>query len=190
MTLPRSNDPLVWIDCEMTGLDPEKDHILQISCFITDADLHLLDTNGFHTTIHQPQSVLDAMNPWCIETHGRTGLTAAVQRSTITPESAASSLLAYIQRYVPRKGVALLAGNSVHADRMFLAKQPYSQVLDWLHYRILDVSAIKEAARRWCKDEVLRDAPVKRGVHLAKDDILESIQEMSFYRERIFNSAT
>jgi oligoribonuclease (3'-5' exoribonuclease) len=170
----------------MTGLQPDIDHILQISCFITDANLHLLDTNGFHTTIHQPQSVLDNMNPWCIETHGRSGLTAAVQQSQTAPTTAATQLLSYIQRYVPRKGVALLAGNSVHADRMFLAKEPYAQVLEWLHYRILDVSAIKEAVRRWSGDDVLRDVPVKKGAHLAKDDVLESIEEMRFYKERIF----
>lgn len=173
----------------MTGLNPETDHIIEISCFVTDADLHLLDTTGFHSTVHQPKSVLDSMNEWCVRTHGQTGLTTAVLKSTVTPESAASSLLGYIQRYVPDRGVALLAGNSVHADRMFLAKQPYAPVLEWLHYRILDVSAIKEAARRWCRDEVLRDAPAKRGVHLARDDILESIREIAFYRGRIFDNA-
>ena len=173
----------------MTGLNPETDHILEISCFITDANLDLLDTTGFHTTIHQPKSVLDAMNPWCIRTHGQTGLTAAVLESTTSAETAASALLAYVQRFVPQKGVALLAGNSVHADRMFLAKDPYASVLGWLHYRILDVSAVKEAVRRWCREEVLRDAPVKKGVHAARDDILESIAEMKFYKERIFDGA-
>lgn len=173
----------------MTGLNPEIDHILEISCFITDANLHLLDTAGFHTVIHHPKSVLDAMNPWCIRTHGETGLTAAVLKSTTSAETAASSLLAYIQQYVPQKGVALLAGNSVHADRMFLAKDPYASVVGWLHYRILDVSAVKEGVRRWCSDEVLRDAPVKKGVHTARDDILESIAEMRFYKERIFDGA-
>nr|KMM72966.1 oligoribonuclease [Coccidioides posadasii RMSCC 3488] len=186
MALTRSNQPLVWIDCEMTGLDPETDHILQISCFLTDAGLNLLEPEGFHVTVHQPQYILSSMSSWCVSTHGHSGLTAAVLDSTTTPSEAASALLAYIQKYIPESRTALLAGNSVHADRAFLARKPYKTVVDWLHYRILDVSSVKEAARRWANDEVLRNAPEKKGAHLAKDDILESIEEMKFYRDRIF----
>lgn len=170
----------------MTGLDPETDHILQISCFITDADLNLLEPNGCHVTIHQPQYILSSMGAWCTSTHGQSGLTAAVLASTTTPSEAATALLTYIQRYIPQSRKALLAGNSVHADRAFLAREPYKKVMEWLHYRILDVSSVKEAVRRWAADEVLRDAPDKKGVHLAKDDILESIAEMKFYKERVF----
>ncbi|KAJ9265300.1 hypothetical protein DTO195F2_1912 [Paecilomyces variotii] len=186
MPLTRSSSPLVWIDCEMTGLDPSTDQILQICCFITDAQLQLLEPNGFEAVIHHPKSTLDSMNEWCIDTHGRTGLTAAVLSSSTTPSAAATDLLSYIKRYVPQPRTALLAGNSVHADRAFLSRGPYAQVLEWLHYRILDVSAIKEAARRWGSDELLRDVPPKKEVHLAKDDILESIEEMKFYKERLF----
>ncbi|OJJ51532.1 hypothetical protein ASPZODRAFT_57175 [Penicilliopsis zonata CBS 506.65] len=188
MPLTRSSDPLVWIDCEMTGLDSETDQIIQICCFITDADLNLLEPEGFETIIHQPDATMSAMSEWCIDTHSRSGLTAAVQASTITPSTAASSLLAYIQRYVPQPRVGLLAGNSVHADKAFLAKGPYAAVLQHLHYRIVDVSTIKEAARRWASDELLREVPPKREVHLARDDILESIEEMRFYREKLFSS--
>lgn len=170
----------------MTGLDPETDHVLQISCFITDADLNILEPNGFHATIHQPQYILSCMDTWCTTTHGRSGLTAAVLASTTTPPKAADALLAYIQTYIPESRKALLAGNSVHADRAFLAREPYKKVVDWLHYRILDVSSVKEAVRRWAADGALRDAPNKKGVHLAKDDILESIAEMKFYKDRIF----
>ncbi|KAE8348064.1 ribonuclease H-like domain-containing protein [Aspergillus coremiiformis] len=188
MPLARSSDPLVWIDKQMTGLDADKDHIIQICCFITDANLRLLEPNGFETVIHAPKTVMDTMSQWCIDTHGRTGLTAAVLASTVTPESAAADLLAYIQTYVPRPRTALLAGNSVHADKAFLSRGPYAKVLEWLHYRILDVSTIKEAARRWGADELLAAVPGKKEVHLAKDDILESLEEMRFYRERLFGS--
>ncbi|KAK2871779.1 hypothetical protein FQN49_002834 [Arthroderma sp. PD_2] len=186
MAIERSNEPLVWIDCEMTGLDPASDQILQICCYITDAQLNLLEPTGFEAIIHHPQETLDRMNAWCIDTHGRSGLTAAVLSSTTTAEEAASDLVAYIKRYIPKQRTALLAGNSVHADRAFLSHQPYSKALDWLHYRILDVSSVKEAVRRWSKDEVLRDAPAKKGIHLAREDILESIEEMKYYRQKVF----
>ncbi|EAW09755.1 oligoribonuclease [Aspergillus clavatus NRRL 1] len=189
MPLERSTDPLVWIDCEMTGLDPETDQILQICCYITDANLTLLDRTGFETIIHHPRSTLEAMSPWCIDTHGRTGLSAAVLASTTDAATAAADLLAYIQRFVPRPRTALLAGNSVHADKMFLARGPYAAVLGWLHYRILDVSAFKEAARRWGAEGLLADVPVKKEVHLAREDILESIEEMRFYKERLFGGS-
>ncbi|GAB1194576.1 hypothetical protein APSETT444_003822 [Aspergillus pseudonomiae] len=182
MPLARSSDPL------MTGLDSEKDQIIQICCFITDASLQLLDPHGFETVVNVSKTTLDNMSQWCIDTHGRTGLTAAVLASTVTPESAASELLAYIQQYVPQPRTALLAGNSVHADKAFLSRGPYAKVLEWLHYRILDVSTFKEAARRWGADELLAAVPRKKEVHLAKDDILESIEEMRFYKERLFGS--
>jgi oligoribonuclease len=170
----------------MTGLNPETDQILQICCFITDSDLTLLEPQGFQTTIHVPKSTLDTMSQWCIDTHTRTGLTAAVLASNTTHEFAAEALLAYIQRWVPQPRTALLAGNSVHADKAFLARRPYAKVLEWLHYRILDVSSFKEAARRWGGQELLAAVPGKREVHLAKDDILESIEEMRFYRGWLF----
>jgi oligoribonuclease len=170
----------------MTGLDPTTDEIIQICCFITDSQLCILEPNGFEAVIHQPKSKLDAMSAWCVDTHGRTGLTAAVLASTTQPATAAADLLAYIKTYVPQPRKALLAGNSVHADRAFLSQGPYADVLEWLHYRILDVSSVKEGVRRWSGDEVLGDVPAKKGLHLAKDDILESIEEMRFYKERIF----
>lgn len=171
----------------MTGLDPETDQIIEICCLITDAQLNLLEPNGFEAVIHQPKSKLDAMSQWCIDTHGKSGLTQAVLASTTDAATAAKGLLAYIKKYVPESRTALLAGNSIHADRSFLAKGPYAPVLEWLHYRLLDVSAIKEAARRWGSDELLREAPRKREVHKARDDILESIEEVKYYRSRLFN---
>ena len=113
-------------------------------------------------------------------------MTAAVLSSTTTPEEAAESLLAYIKKYVPERRSALLAGNSVHADKAFLRKEPYKKVNDYLSHRILDVSTIKEAARRWCAKEVVRGRPEKKLLHKAKDDILESIEEARYYKEAIF----
>ncbi|KAL5001116.1 ribonuclease H-like domain-containing protein [Aspergillus recurvatus] len=188
MPLTRSTDPLVWIDCEMTGLDPNTDHIIQICCFITDANLNLLDTTGFETVVHVPQSALDSMSQWCIDTHGRTGLTRRVQNSTVTSEAAAADLLAYIKRYIPKPRTALLAGNSVHADKAFLACGPYAAVLEWLHYRIVDVSTIKEVVRRWGGEGLLSAVPPKKEVHEAREDILESIEEMKFYKEQLFSA--
>ncbi|KAF2202369.1 oligoribonuclease-like protein [Delitschia confertaspora ATCC 74209] len=181
-----SRDPLVWIDCEMTGLDAENDTIMQIACFVTDADLNLLDENGFEVVVHHNKEVLDRMGEWCIKHHGDSGLTSACIASTVTPEQAAQNLLKYIQRYVPKSRKALLAGNSVHADKAFLIKYPYTVVTNHLHYRILDVSSIKEAARRWAPVDILKQTPKKQGLHEAREDILESIREAKFYREAFF----
>lgn len=172
----------------MTGLDPDKEEIIEIYCLVTDAQLNLLEPQGWGTVIHQPQARMDQMDEWCTRTHGQSGLTAAVVASSVTPRQAAADLLAYVQRVVPRPRTALLAGNSVHADRSFLAKPPYCCVLEHLHYRILDVSAIKEAARRWCPDVAVR-APKKKTLHQAREDILESIEEAKYYKEAIFQVA-
>lgn len=173
----------------MTGLDPANDTILSLSCIITDHALNPLDTAGFDAIVHHDSVVLSAMNPWCIEHHGASGLTAACLASTTTAAQAATDLLAYIKNHVPEKGKALLAGNSVHADKAFLNQGAWAEagVLGWLHYRILDVSAIKEAVRRWCSPTVLEQAPHKKYAHTAREDILESIDEARFYKELIEN---
>ncbi|KAH7374865.1 oligoribonuclease [Plectosphaerella cucumerina] len=180
------NAPLVWIDCEMTGLDPDQEEILEIHCIITTGDLQVLDPEGWGVVVHHPASRLDKMGEWCTRTHAQTGLTAAVLASTTTAEEAAAGLLEYVKRYIPAARKALLAGNSVHADRAFLAKGPYAAVLEHLHYRILDVSSIKEAAKRWCPPAVAAGVPVKTGTHRGREDILESIAEARYYQEAIF----
>ncbi|KAI1327542.1 ribonuclease H-like domain-containing protein [Xylariaceae sp. FL0255] len=180
--------PLVWIDCEMTGLDPDREEIIEIFCIITTGTLDVVDAEGWGTVIHQSKERMDSMDEWCIRTHANSGLTASVITSTVTPEQAATELLAYIRKHIPEKRTALLAGNSVHADRAFLRKEPYAKVVDHLHHRILDVSTIKEAVRRWCPREVLRSAPTKQGLHQAKEDILESIEEARYYKDTIFSS--
>ncbi|KAI1417083.1 ribonuclease H-like protein [Hypoxylon sp. FL1857] len=182
-----SDGALVWIDCEMTGLDPDQEEIIEIFCIITTRTLDVVDENGWGTVIHQSQERMDQMDDWCIRTHGKSGLTAAVVASTVTPEQAAEELLAYIKKHVRERG-ALLAGNSVHADRAFLRKEPYTKVVDYLNHRILDVSSLKEAARRWCPRYIIDNAPKKQGLHQAKEDILESIAEARYYKDVIFSN--
>ena len=170
---------------QMTGLEPEKETIMSISCFVTDAQLRLLDDKGWDAIIHHNKSSLDRMGEWCTNTHGASGLTAACLESTTTHEQAAGDLLEYIKRYAqPHKG--LLAGNSVHCDKAFLSKPPYDVITDYLSYRILDVSSLKEAVRRWSPDEVLLNVPSKKVLHQAREDILESIEEAKYYREKCF----
>ena len=170
---------------QMTGLDHNTDSILSISCFITDAQLNLLDDNGFDIVIHHDQARLSSMGEWCTRTHGESGLTKTATESTVTAEEAAQQLLAYIKSYVPSARTGLLAGNSIHADKMFLSKPPFNSILAHLHYRLLDVSAIKEAVRRWGSDEVLQSIPPKKGLHQAREDILESIEEARYYQRLI-----
>ncbi|KAH7328892.1 ribonuclease H-like domain-containing protein [Stachybotrys elegans] len=180
------DDPLVWIDCEMTGLNPDTEEILEIYCIVTTGNLEVLDEEGFHAVVHFPQSRLDQMDEWCTRTHAGSGLMEAVLASTTTPEQAAAGLYDYVTRLVPEPRLALLAGNSVHADRAFLRLGPYGRVIDHLHYRLLDVSAIKEAARRWAAPRVVKKAPKKKGSHKARDDILESIAEARHFRDAVF----
>lgn len=171
----------------MTGLDPDKEEIIEIFCLITDKNLNLLDDDGWGTVVHQPKSRMDQMDEWCTRTHGETGLTAEVIASSVTSEQAAEGLLAYVKKYIPKARTGLLAGNSVHADKSFLVKGPYRKVIDHLHYRILDVSSIKEATASW-RPDIMAKAPRKKGLHKAKDDILESIEEARYYKEVIFQA--
>jgi oligoribonuclease len=167
---------------QMTGLDPSTDSVLSLACFVTDAKLKKLEPNGFEVIIHHDQVRLDQMDAWCTKTHGESGLTAACIDSTTTAEQAVDGLLTYVKQLVPEKGTALLAGNSIHADKSFLVKPPYDQVINHLHYRLFDVSAIKEAMRRWAPVSVLEKSPEKRYKHTARDDIEESIEEARYYR--------
>ena len=171
---------------QMTGLDPEKETIMSICCLITDDQLNLKDEKGWEATIHHEKEVLDCMDEWCRNTHGETGLTAACQSSTTTHEQAASGLLDYIRQHVPRPRRGLLAGNSVHCDKAFLSKGSYKPVIDHLSYRIMDVSSLKEAAKRWAPDAILLSIPPKKTLHKAREDIIESIEEAKYYRDNFF----
>jgi oligoribonuclease len=170
----------------MTGLDTDNDTIMSLAAFVTDADLNLLDDTGYEAVIHHDKEQLDRMGEWCTSHHGSSGLTQACIDSTTTAEEAAEGLLAYIKKYAPERRIALLAGNSVHADKSFLVKQPWKPITDHLNYRILDVSSIKEAARRWAPKETLKKIPRKQMLHEARADILESIAEAKYYREAFF----
>ncbi|KAI1617136.1 ribonuclease H-like domain-containing protein [Exophiala viscosa] len=185
MALTRSTDPLVWIDCEMTGLNPQTDTIMSISAIITTSDLTPLDNSGFDAVIQHTQTQLSAMSEWCVRTHGNSGLTQACLESSTTPDTAARALLTYIQRYIPEPRLALLAGNSIHADKSFLMVPPWNAILEHLHYRLFDVSATKEMIRRWAPSEVLDAAPQKANKHTAREDILESLEEARYYMRLI-----
>jgi oligoribonuclease len=174
----------------MTGLNTDDDTIMSLAAFITDADLNILDKSGYEAIIHHNKEQLDRMGEWCTRHHGQSRLTQACIDSTTTAEQAAEGLLSYIKKFVPERRTGLLAGNSVHADKSFLVKQPYKIVTDHLNYRILDVSTIKEAARRWAPKETLNRIPRKQMLHEARADILESIEEARYYREAFFLKPT
>lgn len=174
-----SQKPIVWIDCEMTGLDHDQDSIIEICCLITDKNLKLIDPVGYESVIHQDKSVMDNMNEWCVLHHGQSGLTDKVIKSTKTKEQVENELVEYLQKYM-NKGVGILAGNSVHMDRLFMLKD-MPKVVDYLTYRIIDVSSIMEVAKRF-HPLVANSRPKKKASHTARDDILESIQDLEYYR--------
>ncbi|MAG76352.1 MAG: oligoribonuclease [Colwelliaceae bacterium] len=177
-----SDTNLVWLDLEMTGLEPATDVILEIATIVTDSQLNIL-AEGPVFAIYQPDEVLDNMSQWCIEHHGKSGLTDRCRNSKVDLAKATEETLAFVQQYVA-PGKSPMCGNSIGQDRRFINKyMPTFE--DFFHYRNLDVSTIKELARRW-KPEVL-DKVEKKGVHLALDDIRESIAELKVYQEHFFN---
>jgi oligoribonuclease len=177
--------PLVWIDLEMTGLDPDSDLIVEIATIVTDGSLGQL-VEGPDLVIHAPDDVVDSMDEVVIDMHAESGLTPLIRSSRTTVAEAEKQTMEFIQRYVPEPGIAPLAGNSVHADRAFLRR--YMPELEaWLHYRNVDVSTLKELARRW-DPPMMRRAPSKGGAHRALADIRESIAELAFYREELFSA--
>ncbi|WP_462157157.1 oligoribonuclease [Pseudoalteromonas sp. GB56] len=172
---------LVWLDLEMTGLEPEHDRILEIATIVTDSELNIL-AQGPVIAIHQSDELLDSMDEWCTNQHGKSGLTARVKASQVSEQEAMDETIAFLQQWVP-KGASPLCGNSIGQDRRFLVR--YMRELDnYFHYRSIDVSTIKELARRW-HPEVLTKVK-KQGSHLALDDIKDSIMELQVYRTEIF----
>lgn len=176
--LPRSELNLVWIDCEMTGLDPEAERLIEIAVIVTGPNL-TLRIEGPVLVIHQSDEQLDRMDAWNKGTHGRSGLIDKVKASTVTEEDAQAQILEFLARYVP-KGTTPMCGNTISQDRRFLVK--YMPKLEaFFHYRNLDVSTLKELARRW-RPEVY-SAFKKQQKHTALADVHESIDELVHYRE-------
>lgn len=176
---PQLDQPLIWIDLEMTGLDPDRDVIIEVAVIVTDGSLGTI-VEGPELVVGASDDVLAAMEPVVTEMHARSGLTEAVRVSTTTVEEAEQVVLDWLLPLVPQPRSAPLAGNSVHADRMFLRKY-MPRLHDHLHYRNVDVSTLKELARRWMPP-ALEGAPGKAGAHRALADIRESIAEMAHYR--------
>ena len=169
---------LVWIDLEMTGLDPQRDQIIEIATVVTDAGLKVL-AQGPVIAIHQPSAVLDAMDEWNTSHHGSSGLTERVRNSTISVADAEQRTLEFLRQHLPQ-GASPICGNSIGQDRRFLVK--YMPTLEaYFHYRNLDVSTLKELARRW-RPELLTGFK-KKEAHLALEDIRESIEELKYSRQ-------
>jgi oligoribonuclease len=176
-------DRLVWIDLEMTGLDPERDVVLEIAALVTDSELQPV-AEGVDIVVAQPAEALDGMIDVVREMHARSGLTDAVLASTVSLREAEETVLALVKEHVPEPRTVPLCGNSIATDRTFLAR--HMPDLDaWLHYRMIDVSSIKELAKRWYP-RAYYHAPAKAGGHRALADITESVEELRYYRTSVF----
>ena len=173
----------MWIDCEMTGLDLSSDLLVEVAALVTDSDLNVLG-EGVDVVIGATAEQLERMPDVVREMHAASGLTEAVLASQVTLQEAEQAVLSYVREWVPEPGKAPLCGNSIATDRGFLARD-MPALDDWLHYRMVDVSSVKELARRWFP-RVYFNAPKKGGGHRALADILESVQELRYYRAALF----
>ncbi|WP_081788339.1 oligoribonuclease [Candidatus Blastococcus massiliensis] len=174
---------LVWIDCEMTGLDIVKDKLIEVAVLITDSELNVLDP-GLDLIIGADDAALDGMDDVVQEMHRKSGLTEEVRASTLTVAEAEQQILAYVKRFAPERRSAPLCGNSIATDRGFLARD-MPELDDHLHYRMVDVSSVKELARRWFP-RVYFAQPAKGLAHRALADIIESVRELAYYRRTLF----
>ncbi len=173
-----NHENLIWIDREMTGLDPLNDRIIEIATIVTDKELNVLD-EGPSIVIHQPDAILDGMDEWCTNQHGQSGLTQRVRNSNISEATAEAITIAFLKKYVPA-GKSPMCGNSICQDRRFLARC-MPELEEFVHYRNLDVSTLKELARRWSPE--VANGFSKESSHLAMDDIRDSINELKYYRK-------
>lgn len=176
--MPQDPNRLIWIDLEMTGLKPDTDRIIEVALVVTDPGLATV-AEGPVWAVHQDDAVLDGMDAWNQGTHGKSGLTARVRASALDERTVEAQALAFLREHVPAKA-SPMCGNSICQDRRFLARW-MPELEDWFHYRNLDVSTLKELARRWQPD-LLKGVP-KEGKHEALADVYESIAELKYYRE-------
>ncbi|MBG5167857.1 oligoribonuclease [Pseudomonas aeruginosa] len=168
---------LIWIDLEMTGLDPDRDVIIEMATIVTDSDLNTL-AEGPVIAIHQPEEILAGMDEWNTRQHGQSGLTQRVRESTVSMAAAEAQTLAFLEQWVPKRS-SPICGNSICQDRRFLYRH-MPRLEGYFHYRNLDVSTLKELAARWAPQ--VRESFKKGNTHLALDDIRESIAELRHYR--------
>jgi oligoribonuclease len=180
--LVEMNDRLVWIDCEMTGLDIEQDALIEIACVVTDSELNLLD-GGIDLIIKPPAESLEVMSDVVRDMHTKSGLLDHLEGGMTLPE-ANDAVLAYVKHHVREPRRVPLCGNSIATDRWFIARD-MPELDAWLHYRMIDVSSVKELARRWYPRAYFA-SPSKQGGHRALADIIESVQEMRYYRAAVF----
>ncbi|MFY7954796.1 MAG: oligoribonuclease [Burkholderiaceae bacterium] len=174
---------LVWVDMEMTGLDPDRDKVIEIAAIVTDPNLNVL-AEGPVFVIHQPDEVLDGMDAWNKGTHGRSGLIDRVKASTVTEEQASAEMVAFLKQFVPA-GKSPMCGNSICQDRRFMAR--HMPTLEaFFHYRNVDVSTLKELCRRW-RPELIAGFK-KHQLHTALADIRESVEELRYYRQHFINA--
>ncbi|MTD13405.1 oligoribonuclease [Nakamurella sp. YIM 132087] len=176
-------DRLVWIDCEMTGLDLGNDALIEIAALVTDGNLNILG-EGVDVVVHASDEKLAAMPPVVEEMHAKSGLTEEVRASAVTLQEAEQLVLAYVKQHVPDARSAPLAGNSIGTDRGFISRD-MPELDGYLHYRMIDVSSIKELTRRWYP-KVYFSQPAKGMAHRALADIKESIRELAYYRGTVF----
>ncbi|MBH9318041.1 oligoribonuclease [Pseudomonas aeruginosa] len=169
---------LIWIDLEMTGLDPDRDVIIEMATIVTDSDLNTL-AEGPVIAIHQPEEILAGMDEWNTRQHGQSGLTQRVRESTVSMAEAEAQTLAFLEQWVPKRS-SPICGNSICQDRRFLYRH-MPRLEGYFHYRNLDVSTLKELAARWAPQ--VRESFKKGNTHLALDDIRESIAELRHYRD-------
>jgi oligoribonuclease len=174
---------LVWLDLEMTGLDPERHAIVEIATLVTDDELQIV-AEGPDLVVHQPPEVMANMDDFVRQMHAKSGLLPLIESSTISLDEARTSTLEFVKLHVPEPATVPLCGNSIGTDRRFLARY-LPELEEHLHYRSVDVSTIKELARRWYPG-VLKGRPEKEGRHRALDDIRESVEELRYYREHVF----
>jgi len=176
--MAQNQNHLVWLDMEMTGLSPDNDRVIEIAMVVTDGNLETV-AEAPVLVVHQPDSILDAMDNWNKSTHGKSGLIDKIKASTLDEAAVEAQMLAFLKEYVPAR-TSPMCGNSICQDRRFMARW-MPQLEDYFHYRNLDVSTLKELARRW-KPEVAQ-ALKKHGKHEALADVYESINELKHYRE-------